>query len=182
MRKYWRICYTLIILFCFSVLLFPANSVRIKSIDFGKYDENAFSIYERTNIIPKKSKLIAAVSVHIFERARIKYEFVMKLPESVKYLLVYDKGEWKRLRQGDQHSTANPHKTMTHILEKDMYYIEGRYQTGLKGGYIRGIYKCETLPIGKYTVDVYINGQHLKKVRFKVVDPFSEETENKKSK
>ena len=102
----------------------------------------------------------------------------MRLPKLVKYLLVFDKGEWKRLREGDEHSTASSHKTMTHILEEKMYYIEGRYKTGIKGGYIRGIYKCETLPIGEYSVDVYINDQLLKKINFKIVDPFSKELGN----
>ncbi|MDH4127915.1 MAG: hypothetical protein OEV44_04125 [Spirochaetota bacterium] len=178
MKKNWVINLNILILLGISSLIFSASPVRIKSIDFGKYDENAFSIYEITNIIPKKNKLVSAVSVQIVGKTRISYKFVLRMPKRVKYLLVYDIGEWKRLVQGDEHFTANTSLTAIHILDENVYTIEGRYQSGINGGFVRGIFKGETLPIGKYTVDVYINNLHLKKMHFKIVPPYSKELKN----
>lgn len=162
---------SLVFVFCISTVFADTKPIQIRRIDFGKYDEYAFLLYEKTNVLPKKDKVVSAVVIHVLGRARCDYKFVLKLPSEVKKMIVWDFGEWKPVLQGNLLSNGIGGKSATHILEGRTYTIQGFYSTSGKSGYIRGIYRGESLPLGKYSLFVYINSELIKTIRFKVIVP-----------
>ncbi len=144
----------------------------IERVIFGKYDQYSLKVYEYTQKIQKTSQMVFAAEIAILPKTRIQYKFVMKTPESLKSLNVFDYGgEWKILRQGKQVVTTTSTRADTHYLQGKTYIISGSYITGKYGGEVRGIYGVKHLPLGNYKLSVYVNNVLVKKIPFQVVVP-----------
>jgi len=155
---------TLLVLVSTSVLFADQ-----KVIEFGKYDEYAFLIYERTAKIPKRDTIVSAVSIRVDKNMQCSYKLVLHMPKKVTEMAVWDIGEWRKIKQGKSLSGSTDVRSMTHILRGKEYTITGYYSTdNLGGGYIRGIYRGETMPVGNYKLDIFINEQILKTINFNV--------------
>ena len=144
----------------------------VKTIQFGKYDEYAFVIYENTRRLPKKDKLVTAVSIEVKPKVQCDYRFEFTIPKKIARIKVWDFGDWKELREGHQHSTAIPTHGVTYRLKGNKYTIIGSYAAGLKGGFIRGMFRGEYLPIGDYKLDILVNNTRYQTIHFKMVHQF----------
>ncbi len=171
MKKVWFITFSILVLAASTLFPIPAQN-KVLQIDFGKYDEYAFTLYERTRRIPQKNKLTSAVSVKIDKDINCDYKFVLKMPDYVGTMQAWSMGEWVTLKQGKSMSQAISTRSENHLLKGKKYTIKGSFQAGEKGGYLRGVYKGASLPLGRYALLVYIDNTLLKTIKFKVHKQF----------
>ncbi len=171
MKNVWFITFSILVLAASTLFSVSAQS-KVIQIDFGKYDEYAFTLYERTRRIPKKNKLTSAVSVKIEKDMNCDYKFVLKMPHYTGTMQVWSMGEWETIKQGKSLSQAISTRSENHLLKGKNYTIKGSFQAGEKGGYLRGVYKGASLPIGRYKLLVYIDNVLLQTIKFKVHKPF----------
>ncbi|MDH5680233.1 MAG: hypothetical protein OEZ36_01500 [Spirochaetota bacterium] len=176
MKRKWVSLFVILLLVVSSLSFSKSKDKEkdiVKKIEFGKYDEYAFIIYEHTKRLPKKDKMVSAVSVEVLPNVQCDYRFELTIPKKIHKIKVWNFGEWKELDQGSQHSVAIPTHGVTYRLKNNIYTITGSYSAGKKGGYIRGMFRGEFLPIGNYSLKIVVDNVRYTVIKFRVVRQFS---------